>query len=231
MACIVSGTITYSDSAGVAQPVVGAKLWVRPSRTDFDWTDDAGTTWRSWQKNPNNPVGHEYDIAITTIAGGAWSVKLPWTDSEIRLPVGATVPSVFWNIIDDNTGKVFYGPLVEATVAASKTLNTLTQLGSPNNWRIAGAAQSALPVAGGYEGTVSFTDASDEIAVSFPTRAGSPEYRVLHGLETDNSATRTPYVLNVKEGSRTVDGFTFKLSQAPPSGKTVKAWFLVRVPS
>lgn len=230
MSCTASGKLTWSDSSGAPQPLAGQKLYALPSRTDFMWTDDGGTTWRAWQKNPNLPTAYQYGIEITTNGSGEWSVKLPWSDSELHLPVGAPAPAVLWNVVDPTTGKVYYGPLLQSVVGAAKTLDELTQLAAPNDWKIAGSAQVGLPVVGGFAGTITFTDASEEAAVAFATPASSSEYRVLHGLETDSSAAKTPYAVGVKEGSRTVDGFTLKLSQQPPSGQTVKAWFRVEVP-
>jgi hypothetical protein len=230
MPCTISGKLTYLDSAGAAQPLSGKKLYLVPSRTDFTFTPDGGTTWLPWQKNEDLPTAYQNGVEATTNGTGAWSFVVPFTDTEIALPGGAPSPSLFWNIIDANTGKVYYGPTPSATVSTAKTLKELLALGSPNTWQIAGSTQIALPTGRAYKYSGNFTDASDELPIAFATPASTTDYEVLPGIETDDTTGKQVYSVNVKQGSRTVNGFTLKLSQTPPSGKTVKAWARVELP-
>lgn len=230
MPCTISGKLTYLDSAGTAQPLSGKKLYLVPSRTDFTFTPDGGTTWLPWQKNEDLPTAYQNGVEATTNGSGAWSFVVPFTDTEVALPGGAPAPALFWNIIDANTGKVYYGATPSATVSTTKTLKELLALGSPNTWQIAGATQIALPAGTAYKYSGSFTDASDELPIAFAVAAASTDYSITHGLETDDAATKDVYAVGVKQGSRTTTGFTLKLSQKPPTGKTVKAWARVELP-
>lgn len=228
--CTVSGKITYLDAAGTSQPIEGAKVYLVPSRTDFMWTPDGGTNWYPWQKNTLLPTAYQWGVEATTNGSGAFSFKVPFSDTEVQLPTGAPLPTLFWNIIDPLTGKVYYGPTLAATVSTAKTIKELIALAVPNDWKIAGAAQIALPAGTVYKYSGSFTDASDELAIAFAGPAATSDYAVTCGLETDTSTGKQVYSVNVKEGSRTVNGFTLKLSQTPPSTKTVKAWARVELP-
>lgn len=230
MPCTVTGKITTIDATGTPTGISGAKVYLVPSRTDFTWTPDGGTSWYPWQKNTTLPTAYQYGVEATTNGSGAFSLVVPFSDTEVHVPVSAAAPALFWNIIDPNTGKVYYGPTLAATVSTAKTLDALTQIASPNDWKISGAAQVALPVGNAYKYSGNFTDASDELAIPFAVPAETTDYEVLCGLETDNDAAKQVYSVNVKQGSRALEGFTLKLSQTPPSGKTVKAWARVELP-
>lgn len=224
MPCTISGKLTYLDAAGAVQPLSSKKVYLLPSRTDFTFTPDAGTTWYPWQKNTALPTAYQYGVEAETNGSGAFSFVVPFSDTEVSLPTGAPAPVLFWNIVDPNTGKVYYGPTLAATVSTAKTLKELLALATPNDWKIAGAAQVALPAGTSYKYSGNFTDASDELAIAFTVPAPTSDYLVSPGLETDDSTSKQVYSVCVKEGTRTVNGFTLKLSQTPPSTKTVKAW-------
>ena len=230
MSCTISGKLGYLDSAGAFQALGDEKVYLVPSRTDFLWTPDAGTNWYPWQKNEELPTAYQYGVELTTNGSGAFSAVVPWSDSEVKLPVSAPLPALYWNVIDPTTGKVYYGPTLEAVVSTAKTIKELTQIASPNDWKIAGSAWTATPVGEGYKGKVTFTDASAEAAVVFPGAAVSSEYTVVCGVGTDSSTEKTVYSIGVKEGSITTTGFTLKLSQTPPTAKTVTAWYRVETP-
>lgn len=230
MPCTISGKLTYLDAAGAVQPLSGELVYLVPSRTDFMWTPDGGTNWYPWQKNELLPTSYQYGIEATTTGTGAFSFVVPFSDTEVQLPTGAPAPALFWNIIDPLTGKVYYGPTLATTVSTAKTIKELIALAVPNDWKIAGAAQIALPAGTVYKYSGSFTDASDELAIAFAGPAPTSDYEVIPGLETDSSTGKQVYSVCVKEGSRTVNGFTLKLSQTPPSTKTVKAWARVELP-
>lgn len=229
MPCTVSGVLSYLDAAGTVQVLANKKVYLIPSRTDFMWTPN-GSTWYPWEKNENLPTAYQYGVEGTTNGSGAFSFNVPYTDTEVLLPVSSTSPSLVWNIVDPLTGKVYYGPVLAATVGVSKTLKELTQLASPNDWKIAGTVWSATPVFTGFEGTATITDASAEIAVAFAVPTSTANYRVLLGWTTDDSSALTTYVVNVKAGTQTVNGFTLKASQTPPTGKVVSVYYRVTVP-
>lgn len=224
MPCTISGKITYLDSAGAPQALEGEKVYLVPSRTDFMWTPDGGTNWYPWQKNEALPTAYQYGVEATTNGSGAFSFVVPFSDSEVTLPTGAPLPVLTWNIIEPVTGKVYYGPTLAATVLTAKTIKELIALAVPNDWKIAGATQVALPAGTSYKYSGNFTDASDELAIAFTVPAPTADYLVSPGCETDSSTSKQVYSVCVKEGSRTTAGFTLKLSQTPPSTKTVKAW-------
>lgn len=222
MPCNVTGALKTALPTGSQTPVVGAKLWLVPSRTDFFWTPDSGTTWLPFRPLAGLVGAPPNVFAETkTALDGSFGFAVPYTDDDVHLPAGAPSPALVWSIVDSG-GKVYTGPLLSGTVGTDKTLDQLTQLGAPNTWAVAGAATVALPQNQNQLASVTFTDAGDEHAVTFSSAFPDLSYRMLSGAYTDDTSSKTVYAVAIKAGSKTTTGCILKLSAVPPTGANVQ---------
>lgn len=118
----LSGKLSRLLPDGTAEPVAeGTAVYLLPSRTDFMWTPDGGTTWLPWQKNLELDTAYQNGVKAETNGTGAFSFKVPFSDTEVQLPTGAPLPALVWNVVDPSTGKVYYGPVL-SSLGATKTL-------------------------------------------------------------------------------------------------------------
>jgi hypothetical protein len=229
MSCIVTGRVVVAAASGTASPLSGKKIIVVPSRDDFEFSLDSGTTWQPWEGDPNLAGTYPGGVAALTNVTGDWGFTLPWTDStsEVRLPGGAPVPSLLWNIIDPNPVKgvrVIYGATKQAVVSMTKSTKQLITLAAPDTWQVGSVTYQAVPVGTRRYVTVPFTSASATASITMPD-FGSSTWRCNFGIETDD-ATRT-YAVVLDRASKTSTSATLRLSDIPPAGKTV--WVDVEV--
>lgn len=223
MPCAISGKLMRPTAAGGAVAVAGAPLWLIPSRSDFFWTPDGGTTWLPFEPATGLAAGAPSltFAQVTSGVDGAWGFSAP-VDTDIHLPVAAPTPALVWSIKDSVTGKVYSGPLVAGTVGTAKTLDELVQLSVPNGWKVGGQEVLALPQGTSQTYPVTFTSSSDEVGIVFSVLFPDILYRFVSGSYTDSSASKTVYSVAVKEGTKTTAGCTLKLSALPPGGATVQ---------
>ncbi len=229
MSCIVTGRVVVAASAGTSTPLSGKKIIITPSRDDFEYSLDSGTTWQPWEGDPNLAGTYPGGVAATTNGTGDWGFTLPWTDSvtEVRLPGGAPVPGLLWNIIDPNPVKgvrVIYGATKQAVVGATKSTKQLITLASPDTWQVGSVTYQATPVGTRRYVTVPFTSASPTASIIMPDY-GSATWRLNFGFESDDAAKTYAAILD--RATKTSTGGSLRLSDVPPAGKTV--WVYVEV--
>jgi len=223
MSCNISGIVAVAQSGGTLLGQAGRRVYLRPSRTDFQFSLD-GMAWQNWQGDPD--LAGTYPGAISALTGGsgAWGFQVPWTDdaSETRLPGGSLVPGLVWNIIDPNPTAgmlVYVGATAQAVVGAAKTIMELTTLPQPDTWAVGSVTYSAVPVGPRRIVTVPFTSAGQSASIVFPD-IGSAAWKFSWGVESDD-ASATFYAPMVDSGSKTNTSGTIRLSDLPPVGKTV----------
>jgi hypothetical protein len=223
--CTVTGIVATLDSAGAAQVIQGAKVYLTPSRTDFVWTPDGGTTWYPWYKNENLPTAYQFGVEATTNGSGVFSFKIPFSDTEVLFPVGATTPALIWNITIPVTGQVFYGPTLAAIVGASKTIKELTQLADPNTWRAATSQYTGYPYGIERMASVTFNAGQSSLGVGPWLDLGTTVWYAFGSLRTDDTGITG---WKVVKGSESTTGCTIELTSAPATGKTARVDLWVR---
>lgn len=179
------------NSSGTRVPLVGAKVYLRPSRTDITYLN--GSTYLPWEVNQNSDTGYrDCWVAVTNGLGFATFQNVPFTDTEIHHP--ASGPVVEWNVINPNGASPSGNPSV--VVYAGKLLSTMV-LPSPVNvpddlitlsvdaWRITQQAYTANPIGGGWQsGSITFGVGVTQGSITFTPSYLAPP-RVLVGNEYD----------------------------------------------
>lgn len=227
MSCVISGKVATATSAGSVTGQNAKSVYLQPSRTDFQFTNDGGTTWFTWEGDPDLSESYPGAIAATTDVNGNYSFTVPYTDTECVLPTGAPSPDLYWNIIDPNPTSgllVFWGKTDSAVVGAAKTVKQLIALASPDDWQVGSVAFTAEPEGQERYGTVSFTSAGVAGAISFPS-LNTTEWTFTVGIESDDGKQ---YTINLDTGTKTDTGASVTLSDLPDVGSTVLAHFHVR---
>jgi hypothetical protein len=224
MSCTISGRVVLPTNVGTTTGLLGRRVYLRPSRTDFQFSLDSGTTWQNWQGDPDLATTYPGAIAAVTNGAGDWSIVVPWTDNtnETRLPGGAPVPALLWNIIDPNPASgpiVYFGATKQSIVGPAQSIKGLTTLAAPDTWQVGSVTYSAVPVGPRRRVSVPFTSASQVASIVFPD-IGSAEWKFSWGVESDDSSD-TFYVPIVDTTSKTNTSGTLRLSDVPPAGKTV----------
>ncbi len=227
MSCIITGLVNTATAAGGTTGQPSKLIYLLPSRNDFEFSFNGGTTWQPWEGDPNLRGGqYAGAITATTSSMGAWAFTVPWTDSavEVRLPGGAPVPGLLWNIIDPNPAsgppRVIYGATPELVVASTKTTKQLITLAAPDTWLVGSVAYQAVPVGPRRFVTVSFTSASTTAALSM-TDIGTASWKFGHGIESDDTDLNF-YTVRIPTQSKTATSAAVLLSDLPPAGKTVR---------
>ena len=217
MGANITGTLATLDSTDTVTGLEGKIVYLLPSRTNILTLKSA--VWYPLEKNTDNEAGYEYARKATTNASGVFTfTNVPYTDTEIDSD--AALPAVEWNVIDRSTGRVFRGAFPSSVGAGPFALRTLID---SHSWVMEGAAWSAPSTGTEAHGTLTFTSSSDEAAVTFSTAFSSANYRVTFGEESGTSGAQ--YKATVKTATRTVNGFTVKLSSIPAAGDTVYVFF------
>lgn len=224
MSVIITGRVVVATNAGLLEAVPSRYVYLRPSRSDFQFSLDGGTTWQNWQGDPDLAGTYPGAISALTNGSGAWGFAVPWTDdpAETRLPGGAPVPDLLWNVIDPNPTAgtlVYYGATAQAVVGAAKNIMQLTTLPQPDTWAVGSVTYSAVPVGPRRVVTVPFTSASQSASIVFPD-IGSASWKFSWGVESDD-VSATFYLPQVDTASKTSTAGTIRISDVPPVGKTV----------
>lgn len=224
MSVNISGRVVVATSAGGTPARPNSVIYLIPSRTDFQFSLDGGTTWQSWEGDPNLASKYPGAIAATPNGSGDWGFSVPWTDStsEVQLPGGAPVPGLLWNLVDPNpaTGSiVYYGATPQSAVGSSKTVKELISLASPDTWQVGSVTYAAVPVGPRRYVTVPFTSSSAVASIVMPD-IGSASWKFAYGVESDDAGD-TFYIPKVDTASKTSTSGTIRLSDLPPAGKTV----------
>lgn len=179
------------SNSGARVPLVGAKVYLRPSRTDITYLN--GSSYLPWEVNQNSDPGYrDCWVAVTNGLGYATFQGVPFTDTEIHRPTSG--PVVEWNVINPNGASPSGNPSV--VVYAGKLLSTMV-LPSPVNvpddlitlsvdaWRINQQAYTANPVGGGWQsGSITFGVGVTQGSITFTPSYLAPP-RVLVGNEYD----------------------------------------------
>jgi hypothetical protein len=227
MSCVISGKVVVATSAGGVTGQNAKAVYLQPSRNNFQFTTDGGTTWYTWEGDPNLSASYPGAIAATTDVNGNFAFTVPYTDTECASPTGAPVPDLYWNIIDPNPTAgplVFWGRTDSAIVGASKTLKQLITLPVPDDWQVGNVTYSATPAADERYATVAFTSASTAGAVTFPT-LNTTAWTFTYGVESDDGRQ---YTVNLDTATKTDTGAALTLSDLPAVGKTVRVHLHVR---
>lgn len=224
MSVNISGRVALATSAGMVSGLGNKHVYLRPSRTDFQYSLNGGTTWQSWQGDPDLQGTYPGAISALTDPSGTWAFTVPWTDdpAETQLPGGAPAPALLWNVIDPNpaTGPiVYYGATPSAVVGAMKSVMELTTLPQPDTWRVGSVTYAAVPVGPRRFVTVPFTSASQVASIVFPD-IETAGWKFGWGVESDDEG-EVFYAPKVDTGSKTNTSATIRLSDVPPLGKTV----------
>lgn len=223
MSVIITGRVVVATNAGLLEAVPSRYVYLRPSRSDFQFSLD-GVTWQNWQGDPDLAGTYPGAISALTNGSGAWGFAVPWTDSasETRLPGGAPVPGLLWNIIDPNPTAgtiVYYGATPQAVVGAAKNIMELTTLPQPDTWAVGSVTYSAVPIGSRRYVTVPFTSASQSASLVFADM-GTTAWKFSYGVESDD-VSATFYLPQVDTASKTSTAGTIRISDVPPVGKTV----------
>ncbi len=179
------------SNSGARVPLVGAKVYLRPSRTDITYLN--GSSYLPWEVNQNSDPGYrDCWVAVTNGLGYATFQGVPFTDTEIHRPTSG--PVVEWNVINPNGASPSGNPSV--VVYAGKLLSTMV-LPSPVNvpddlitlsvdaWRITQQAYTANPVGGGWQsGSITFGVGVTQGSITFTPSYLAPP-RILVGNEYD----------------------------------------------
>jgi hypothetical protein len=234
MPCVVTGVSAPVDNAlAVVAWTVQKYVYLQPSRQDFHFTADAGTTWRSWQGDPALD-GTAYEGAIkasVNLSTGAWSFSVPFTDTEVYFSGGAGpgTPALKWNIRDPNfaTGEqVYTGPALAAIMSTDKTMQALLALASPNTWTVGGTTYFGTPEGKRRFVTVGFTPSSNTQAASW-TDIGTAAWVATGSLRsTDDGVT----AWRIVSGSESATGCTLELSGTLAATKTATINLIVEAP-
>ena len=233
MSCAISGRVVVAANTGTLTANPNRYVYLRPSRVDFQFSLDSGTTWQNWQGDPDLETTYPGAIKALCDGSGNWTFAVPWTDdtNETQLPGGAPVPDLLWNIIDPNptTGViVYYGATPSAVVAANKTIQELCALPAPDTWQVGSVTYTAVPAGTRRYVTVAFTSASRVAALVFPS-VNSAAWKFAVGIESDDTPDDPEegddafYLVKVDTATKTDTGATVRLSDLPPVGKTVLA--------
>jgi hypothetical protein len=179
------------SSSGARVPLVGAKVYLRPSRTDITYLN--GSSYLPWEVNQNSDPGYrDCWVAVTNGLGYATFQGVPFTDTEIHRPTSG--PVVEWNVINPNGASPSGSPSV--VVYAGKLLSTMvlpSLVNVPDDlitlsvdaWRITQQAYTANPVGGGWQsGSITFGVGVTQGAITFTPSYLAPP-RVLVGNEYD----------------------------------------------
>ena len=201
---IYIGTV---NSSGVRVPLVGAKVYLRPSRTDITYLN--GVNYLPWDVNQTSDPGYrDCWVATTNGAGYATFQSVPFTDTEMHRPkdpiTGAFIgPAIEWQLINPNGPSTSGAPSV--VVYSGKLLSTMVLL-SPVNvpddvmslsvdaWRVSQMAYTANPVGGGWQsGSITFGVGGWQF---FGSCGGSRFKRrgAGHCVKRDDSGCRRAYV-------------------------------------
>jgi hypothetical protein len=191
---IYIGTV---NSSGVRVPLVNAKVYLRPSRTDITYLN--GANYLPWDVNQTSDPGYrDCWVATTNGAGFATFQNVPFTDTEMHRPkdqTGAFIgPAIEWQLVNPNGASTSGNPSV--VVYAGKLLSTMV-LPSPVNvpddvmslsvdaWRVTQMAYTANPVGGGWQsGSITFGVGVTQGSITFAPAYLAPP-RVLVGNEYD----------------------------------------------
>lgn len=234
MPCTVTGISAPISSSGSVVAWESQKyVYLQPSRNDFHFTTDAGTTWRSWQGDPDLE-GTAYEGAIkasVNLSSGAWSFSVPFTDTEVYFSGGAGpgTPALMWNIRDPNfaTGEqVYTGPALSATVSTAKTIKELLALGSPNTWTVGGTVYYGTPEGKRRFVSVGFTPSSNTASASW-TDIGTASWIASGSLRSDDDGVTG---WRIVKGSESATGCTVELSGTLASGKVATVNLIVEAP-
>jgi len=225
MSVVITGRVVVATNAGLLDAVPSRYVYLRPSRSDFQFSLDSGTTWQNWQGDPDL-AGGEFAGCIRALCNGTgdWSFTVPWTDdpAETQLPGGAPIPDLLWNVIDPNPAPgqiVYYGATPSAVVGAAMAIMELTTLPAPDTWQVGSVAYSAVPVGSRRFVTASFTSASQTASLVFADM-GTTAWKFNCGIESDD-VSATFYTPQVDTASKTSTSGTIRISDVPPAGKTV----------
>lgn len=227
MSCVISGKVVTATSTGNVTGQNQKQVYLKPSRTNFQFTTDGGTTWYTWEGDPDLSEQYPGAIAATTDVSGNYSFTVPYTDTECASPTGAPVPDLVWNIIDPNPTAgtlVFWGKTDSAVVGASKTIKELITLPSPDDWQVGAVTYDAVPAADERFAAVTFTSASTSGALSFVS-LNQTTWSFTYGVESDDGRQ---YTINLDSATKTDTGASVTLSDLPAVGKTVIVHFHVR---
>lgn len=226
MPVTISGVTAPRDKDGAVVEWTSQKyVYLQPSRDDIQVSYDGGTTWSQWLGDPD--LAETYPGAIkvpVTLSSGAWSVTVPFTDTEVKTQVAATTPAVLWNIIDPNVVggvKVYYGATPSALGVGPKTLKfMLVDASSP--WLIASASYAGYPYGAERSASASFSAGQQLATASWPD-IGTSSWKATGSLRTDDTGVTGWQIVT---GSETATGCQVQLSAAPASGKsaTVNLW-------
>lgn len=222
MGCTVAVLVKQLLPGGTLAPAANALVLLQPSRTDFTWTPDGGTTWLPWQGDPS-AVGYPGAIFARTNQSGEASFVVPYTDTEVHLPSapGGAGPALQWQIIDPDERRsgqgirVWYG-ILPSSVSSPQSLDALTQLGS-DPWLVASTLYNGQPAGVRRRVSATFSEGESVNPVAFAD-IGFATWRFTAGIETDDDGV---YVANVVKSTKTSAGCQVRLSQAVPTGKTV----------
>ena len=189
---IYVGTI---NSTGVRVPLVNAKVYLRPNRTDITYLN--GATYLPWEVNQTSDPGYrDCWVAVTNGAGFATFQNVPYTDTEMHRPkhptTGAFIgPEIEWQLINPN------GPSTSGNASTviypGKLLSTMV-LPSPVNvpddvmslsvdaWRVLQSAYMANPIGGGVQiGKLTFGVGVTQQSITFAPSYLAPPQVVVGG--------------------------------------------------
>lgn len=164
MPCTISGKVVTYTATGSFSGQDQKLVYLIPSRTGFEFTNDAGATWALWEGDPNLDETYPGAISVSTNNNGDWSIDVPYTDTEVQLPGGAPLPELYWNIVDPNspTTRVYTGQTASAVVGASKTTQELIALPAPDTWSLGPDTYYAVPAGVRRQATVSWTSSDTQ---------------------------------------------------------------------
>jgi len=230
MPVTVSGYSIEQDSTGAVVAWTTQKyVYLQPSRDDIQVSYDGGTTWRTWVGDPDLQSTYPGAIrAAVNMSTGAFSVSIPYTDTEVKTQLTSTTPAVKWNLIDPNvvSGVKYYtGATPSGAMGASKTLKQLlVDVAAPDTWEIRSTSYTGYPYGAERLASVTFNAGQSSVAASWAD-IGTSTWKATGSLRTDDTGIQG---FKIVTGTESATGCTVELSAAPASGKTARVDLWVR---
>lgn len=193
------------DSAGTRKPIVGAKVYLKPSRTDVTFLSTG--VYVPWSVNQTSDPGYrDCWVAISNGSGIASFSGVPFTDTEMHRPKDASGnvigPPIEWLLINPNGASASGVPSV--VVYRGQLLSTMT-LPSPvqipddvmtlatDAWQLTQQSYTANPVGGGWQsGDLTFAPGITQQSIVFaPSYSAPPRVIVGNAYDKDGNTSNS----------------------------------------
>ena len=230
------------NSSGSRVPLVGAKVYLRPSRTDITYLNSG--SYIPWEVNQNSDAGYrDCWVAVTNGSGIATFQNVPFTDTEMHRPknplTGAFIgPEIEWQLINPNgansagqpsvviyTGKLLSTMILPSPVSVPDDVMSL----SIDAWRVLQAAYMANPVGGGLQiGKLTFAPGVTQQAITFAPSFLAPPNVIVGGSYDKDGNFAAPGVAQDDSGADIVTVSSATIQVAAGLTSSVNVWYFAQ---